>query len=194
MTPGVQALLIVNVVVFMLQSVASGELISSLALWPMNGPFMPWQLVTYAFLHGSIMHIAFNMYGLWLFGREVEYMLGRRVFLQLYFASVISAGLMQLLATGLSGGDYPTIGASGGVFGVLLAYGLFFPNRVIMLLIPPVPMPARVFVVLYAGLELILGVTGTEAGVAHFAHLGGMIGGYLVIRHWRRGRGGGRWN
>jgi membrane associated rhomboid family serine protease len=194
MPPGVQIILITTIACYLLQTGAGDGMIGSFALWPLGSNFMPWQLVTYAFLHGSIMHIAFNMYGLWLFGREVEYMLGRRVFLQLYFASVISAGLMQLLATGLSGGDYPTIGASGGVFGVLLAYGLFFPNRVIMLLIPPVPMPARVFVVLYAGLELILGVTGTEAGVAHFAHLGGMIGGYLVIRHWRRGRGGGRWN
>jgi membrane associated rhomboid family serine protease len=192
--PGVQFILISTIACYLLQTAAGAGVIGSFALWPLGSNFMPWQLVTYAFLHGSFMHIAFNMYGLWLFGREVEYMLGRRVFLQLYFASVISAGLMQLLATGLSGGDYPTIGASGGVFGVLLAYGLFFPNRVIMLLIPPVPMPARVFVVLYAGLELILGVTGTEAGVAHFAHLGGMIGGYLVIRHWRRGRGRGRWN
>ena len=186
--PGVQIILITTIACYLLQTVAGDGAITSFALWPLHGNFMPWQLVTYAFLHGGITHIAFNMYGLWLFGREVEYLLGRRVFLQLYFASVLSAGLMQLLATGLSGGDYPTIGASGGVFGVLLAYGLFFPNRVIMLLIPPIPMPARVFMVLYAVLELILGVTGTEAGVAHFAHLGGMIGGYLVIRHWRRAR------
>lgn len=194
MPPGVRIILIITVACYLLQTGAGDGMITSFALWPLQGNFMPWQLVTYAFLHGSITHIAFNMYGLWLFGREVEYMLGRRVFLQLYFASVVSAGLMQLLATGYSGGDYPTIGASGGVFGVLLAFGLFFPNRVIMLLIPPIPLPAWLFVILYAGLELILGVTGTEAGVAHFAHLGGMIGGYLVIRRWRRGRGGARWN
>lgn len=194
MPPGVRIILITTIACYLLQMGAGDGMISSFALWPLGSNFMPWQLVTYAFLHGGIMHIAFNMYGLWLFGREVEYLLGRRVFLQLYFASVVSAGLMQLLATGYSGGVYPTIGASGGVFGVLLAYGLFFPNRIIMLLIPPVPMPARVFVFLYAGLELILGVTGTEAGVAHFAHLGGMIGGYLVIRHWRGRPGGGRWN
>jgi len=194
MPPGVRIILIVTIASYLLQTGAGDGMVTSFALWPLQGNFMPWQLVTYAFLHGSITHIAFNMYGLWLFGREVEYMLGRRVFLQLYFASVVSAGLMQLLATAYSGGDYPTIGASGGVFGVLLAFGLFFPNRVIMLLIPPIPLPAWLFVILYAGLELILGVTGTEAGVAHFAHLGGMIGGYLVIRHWRRGHGGGRWN
>ena len=189
---GVHIILISTIACYLLQSVAGAGAITSFALWPLQSNFKLWQLVTYAFLHGSITHIAFNMYGLWLFGRQVENLLGRRVFLQLYFASVISAALMQLLATAYSGGVYPTIGASGGVFGVLLAYGMFFPNQVIMLLIPPIPMPARVFVVLYAGLELILGVTGTEAGVAHFAHLGGMVGGYLVIHHWRSGRGRGR--
>lgn len=184
---GVNIILIGTVVAYLLQSVAGNSVIGSFALWPLQSGFKPWQLISYAFLHGSITHIAFNMYGLWLFGRQVEGLLGRRVFLQLYFSSVISAGLMQLLVTAYSGSVFPTIGASGGVFGVLLAYGLFFPNQVIILLIPPIPMPARVFVVLYAVLELILGVTGTEAGVAHFAHLGGMVGGYLVIHRWRRG-------
>jgi rhomboid family protein len=188
MTPGVQTLLIANIVCFMLQSVASGELLSSLALWPMNGPFMPWQLVTYAFLHGSIMHIAFNMYGLWMFGRELEALLGRKVFYWLYFASVLSAGIMQVLVTTFTGGMYPTVGASGGVFGLLLAYAMFFPNRVIMLLFPPVALPARAFVFIYAAIELFLGVSGTQAGVAHFAHLGGMIGAYLVIINRRKGR------
>ncbi|HTN92993.1 MAG TPA: rhomboid family intramembrane serine protease [Gallionella sp.] len=188
MTPAVQNILIANVVCFMLQSVAGNELVSSLALWPMNGPFMPWQLVTYAFLHGSVMHIAFNMYGLWMFGRELEVLLGRKVFYQLYFASVVSAGILQVLVTTMTGGMYPTVGASGGVFGILLAYAMFFPNRVIMLLLPPVALPARAFVFLYAAIELFLGVTGTQAGVAHFAHLGGMIGAYLVIRHRSRGR------
>ncbi len=160
-------------------------MLSSFALWPLQGNFRPWQLVTYAFLHGSITHLAFNMYGLWMFGRELEYMLGRRVFLQLYFASVLSAGVMQVLVTSFTGSIYPTVGASGGVFGLLLAYGMFFPNRIIMLLIPPIPLPAWLFVFLYAAIELVLGVTGTQAGVAHFAHLGGMIGGYVVIRRWR---------
>jgi membrane associated rhomboid family serine protease len=188
MTPGVQTLLIANVVCFMLQSVASGELLSSLALWPLNGPFMPWQLVTYAFLHASLMHIAFNMYGLWMFGRELEALLGRKVFYWLYFASVVSAGIMQVLVTTFTGGMYPTVGASGGVFGLLLAYAMFFPSRVIMLLFPPVALPARAFVFIYAAIELFLGVSGTQAGVAHFAHLGGMIGAYLVINYRRRGR------
>jgi membrane associated rhomboid family serine protease len=112
--------------------------------------------------------------------------MGRKTFLQLYFASVLSAGITQLLFTTLTGSIYPTVGASGGVFGVLLAYGLCFPNRIIVLLIPPIPMPARIFVFVYAAMELVLGVTGTQEGVAHFAHLGGMVGGYLVVRRWRR--------
>jgi membrane associated rhomboid family serine protease len=188
MTPGVQTLIIANIICFMLESAAGDNFVSSLALWPMNGPFMPWQLVTYAFLHGSIMHIAFNMYGLWMFGRELEALLGRKVFYQLYFASVLSAGILQVLVTTMTGGMYPTLGASGGVFGLLLAYAMFFPNRVIMLLFPPIALPARAFVFIYAAIELVLGVTGTQAGVAHFAHLGGMIGAYLVISNRRRGR------
>ncbi|MEK6735858.1 MAG: rhomboid family intramembrane serine protease, partial [Pseudomonadota bacterium] len=165
---------------------AAGPMVSGFALWPLQAGFMPWQLITYAFLHASVLHLAFNMYGLWMFGRELENLLGRRALLQLYFASILSAGVTQLLFTHLTGNVYPTVGASGGVFGILLAYGIFFPNRILMLLFPPIPLPAWLFVTLYAGIELTLGVTGTQAGVAHFAHLGGMVGGYLVIRRWRR--------
>lgn len=190
MPPGVRTLLIATIIAFMLQLATGDSMIAGLALWPLQANFMPWQLLTYAFLHGSIAHLAINMYALWLFGRELEMLMGYRSFLQLYFASVLSAALMQLLATSFTGAVYPTIGASGGVFGLLLAYAVFFPNRIIMLLIPPIPLPARLFVFLYALIELMLGVTGTEAGVAHFAHLGGMIGGYIVIRRWRRR---GRW-
>lgn len=184
--PGVRTLLVVTIVGFLLEGAAGEDMIASLALWPLQAHFMPWQLITYAFLHASFTHLAFNMYGLWMFGRELENLLGRKVLLQLYFASVLSAALMQLLATSLTGSIYPTVGASGGVFGILLAYGMLFPNRIIILLIPPVPLPAWLFVTLYTVIELVLGVTGTQAGVAHFAHLGGMIGGYLVIRRWRR--------
>ena len=186
MPPGVRAILIVTIASFLLQIGADDGMIGSFGLWPLQGNFMPWQLVTYAFLHGGIAHLAFNMYGLWMFGSELEYLLGGRLFFKLYFASILSAGLMQLLVASLAGGVYPTVGASGGVFGLLLAYGMFFPNRVIMLLIPPIPLPAWLFVILYAIMELMLGVTGTQAGVAHFAHIGGMIGGYIIIRRWRR--------
>ncbi len=189
MTPAVKSILIVTVVSFMLQGVGGGQMITNFALWPMTGSFMPWQLVSYAFLHGNLMHLAFNMYGLWMFGQELELLLGRRVFLHLYFASVLAAGIMQVLVTTFTGGMYPTVGASGGVFGILLAYAMYFPNRVIMLILPPVAMRARTFVFVYAAIELFLGVTGTQAGVAHFAHLGGMIGAYLILSF----RGRSRW-
>lgn len=185
----VRLLIIVTATCFLLELGAGDAAVVAFALWPWHGGFMPWQLITYAFLHVNFTHILFNMFGLWMFGSALEYELGSRAVLKIYFASVLSAGIAQLWVTSLAGGIYPTLGASGGVFGLLLAYGMVFPKRTIVLLIPPIPMPAWLFVTLYAGIELFLGVTGTQAGVAHFAHLGGMIGAYLVIRfHLRRGR------
>lgn len=185
--------------VFLVQLVTDDALVRWFALWPLGGApvpepgapagFLPWQLVTYSFLHGSPLHLLFNAFGLYMFGSDVERLLGRRRFLTYYFVSVATAGVAQLVTSALAGGPaYPTIGASGGVFGLLLAFGMYFPQRVIMLIFPPVALPARVFVVLYAGIELYLGVTQTQHGVAHFAHLGGMLGGFLLIRYWRRRR------
>lgn len=183
---GVWTIITLTIVGFLLEPVAGDSTISIFALWPFQVGFMPWQLITYGFLHANFIHLAFNLYGLWMFGSELEKLLGKSVFFNLYFASVLSAGALQLVVTSLTGSVYPTVGASGGVFGLLLAYGMCFPNRIVMLLIPPMPLPAWLFVMLYAVIELILGVTGTQSGVAHFAHLGGMIGGYIVIRRWRR--------
>jgi membrane associated rhomboid family serine protease len=156
-----------------------------LALWPLAHGFLPFQVVTYAFLHGSIAHLFFNMLGLWMFGAELERVWGQPRFMRFYTASVLTAAAAQLLVTVLTGAIYPTVGASGGLFGLLLAYGMTFPNRTIMPLFPPIPMKAKTFVAVYGGLELFLGVTGTQEGVAHFAHLGGMLGGFLMIRYWR---------
>ena len=125
------------------------------------------------------------MLGLWMFGSELEQIWGRQRFIRFYAASVLSAAAAQLLVTWLLGSMYPTVGASGGLFGLLLAYGMTFPNRTIVPLIPPIPMKAKVFVAIYGGLELLMGVTGTASGVAHFAHLGGMLGGFLMLRYWR---------
>jgi membrane associated rhomboid family serine protease len=147
-----------------------------------------WQIVTYAFLHSTTQfaHIAFNMFGLWMFGTEVERTVGARQLLICYFASVVTAALSQLFVPMLLGAEpEATIGASGGVFGLLLAYAYLFPKRKVIPLIPPIPMPAWLFATLYAGLELVLGVTGSQASVAHFAHLGGMVGSALVILQWR---------
>ena len=194
MPPVTQALLIVNVVVFLLPQMAGMQwLFEWFALWPpTSGPsaapsFQLWQLVTYSFLHAGMAHIFFNMFALYMFGSDIERLFGSRFFLAFYFVSVLTAAICHLVVTAWMGGPpIPTVGASGGIYGVLLAYGMYFPNRQLMLLIPPIPMRARTFVILYAVLELVLGVTGTASGVAHFAHLGGMLGGYLMIRY-RRG-------
>jgi membrane associated rhomboid family serine protease len=186
MPPITQALLLINVAVFILdQYLLDGALGRWFALWPLGSNFMPWQVATYAFLHGNFGHLFFNMLGLWMFGAELERIWGPRRFIQFYTASVLAAAGMQLLVNVILGSPYPTVGASGGLFGLLLAYGMMFPNRTVMLLIPPIPMKARTFVMVFGGLELLFGVTGTQSGVAHFAHLGGMLGGYLMIRYWR---------
>lgn len=157
-------------------------------LWPvMSGFFMPWQLVTYAFLHGSFTHLLFNMLGLWMFGGELERVWGPRRYTQMLVASTLSAALVQLLFTWAIGSQSPTVGASGAIFGLLLSFGMLFPNRIIVPLIPPIPMKAKVFVAIYGGLELILGFNGAS-GIAHFAHVGGMLGAWLLIRHWRSPR------
>jgi len=192
MPPITTILLLANVAAFLLQGLFPG-LEMPLALWPFgsaaatNGQvgFAPWQLVTYAFLHGGLFHLGFNMLALYMFGGAIERVFGERRYLVYYVVCVISAAITQLVFAAVSGGIYPTVGASGGVFGLLLAYAIYFPNNRVMLLIPPIPLPARVFVVLYAALELYLGVTGTQEGVAHFAHLGGMVGGYAMLRLWR---------
>jgi membrane associated rhomboid family serine protease len=193
----VKALITANVVVFVLQSASNGRMEDLFALWPLQpvdgqSYFHVWQIVTYAFLHstGNLTHLLFNMLGLWMFGAEIERYVGARRLAACYFASVVTAGLTQILVPPLLGAaPAPTIGASGGVFGLLLAYALMFPNRKVVPLIPPIPMPAWLFATLYAGLELFLGVTGSLSGVAHFAHLGGMIGSGLTVMQWRRARG-----
>jgi membrane associated rhomboid family serine protease len=186
MPPITQALLMINTVAFFLDYLSGGILGRYLALWPLSsGGFLPFQVVTYAFMHGSFGHLFFNMIGLWTFGAELERLWGPQRFMRFYAASVLSAAAAQLLVTWLLGSIYPTVGASGGLFGLLLAFGMLFPHRTVMLLIPPIPLKAKTLVMVYGGLELLLGVTGTQEGVAHFAHLGGMVGGFLMIRYWR---------
>ena len=185
------ALLIANGLVFALQQVNAEFMFINFALWPATdprSPFMPWQLLTYGFLHGNTTHIFFNMFGLWMFGRDIEQFMGSQRFLIYFLVCVVGAGIVQLVVAGMQGGLYPTVGASGGVFGILLAYGLTFPNRIVVPLFPPIPMRAITFVIIYGLLELYLGVSGGAPGIANFAHLGGMFFGFLLIRYWRRGR------
>ena len=199
--PVTGALIVSCVLIFLLQHFGgyNDTLIAHFALWPFGHEqaqmasgrivtvgFEPWQLLTYAFLHGGWLHIGLNMWALFLFGPPIERVFGATRFLFYFVVCTVLAALAQLLVIALfSGGFYPTIGASGGIFGVLLAFGMLFPNVRLLLLIPPIPVPAWLFVIGYGAIELILGVTGTEAGVAHFAHLGGMFGGLLLIQYWR---------
>jgi membrane associated rhomboid family serine protease len=194
--PVTRVLLIGNVLVFLLQGLTGDLLVGPLALWPPASGQYPgapsfhvWQLLTYGFLHGSLGHLFFNMLALYMFGGEIERLLGSRHFLIYYLVCVVGAAVAQVFVMGSTDQPpIPTVGASGGVFGLLLAFGLAFPKRTIMLLFPPIPMPAWLFVTLYGLLELYLGVTGSGQGVAHFAHLGGMAAGYVLLAYWTRGR------
>ncbi len=189
MTPVTQWLLIAIVAVFLLQM--GGLQLEEFMLWPPGGlesNFEPWQIVSYAFLHGGFTHIFFNMLALYMFGSEIERLFGARFYAAYYFGCVVSAALSHLAVNSWMGlPPHPTVGASGGVYGLLLAFGLYFPHRRVLLLFPPIPLPARVFVFGFAALELFFGVTGTAAGVAAFAHRGGMLGGFLMIQYRRRG-------
>ena len=201
LTPVVQWLLLINGVLFLGEQFYLGPLVYWLALWPQGllgdglnagGPqFWPWQLLTYGFLHAGVLHIVLNMYALWLFGSRLEYLWGGRRFAAYYLTCLVGAALVQLVVSEITlaqGGEaYPVLGASGGVFGVLLAFGLTFPETRLMLLIPPIPIKAKWFVLIYGVIELVAGVTGTLEGIAHFAHLGGMLTGLILLYRWRLG-------
>ncbi|MBV2234163.1 MAG: rhomboid family intramembrane serine protease [Sterolibacterium sp.] len=192
--PLTRRLIIANILVFIAQALLGPQLVVWFGLWPLPMPgfagypaFLPWQLVSYGFLHGGLGHLLFNMFALYMFGSELERVFGSRRLFNLYFASIVAGGLTQLLVLSQTASvPVPTIGASAGVFGLLLAFGLFFPRRTLVLLFPPIPLPAWLFVTLYGLLELSLGVFSSQSGVAHFAHLGGMFGAWLMIRRWRR--------
>jgi len=186
--PVTQALIVINVLVFLAEVMLGGDIVSFLALWPLGSQFMPWQMLTYAFVHAGPQHLLFNMFGVYMFGSDLERVWGPRRYWTYYMICALSAAAAQIAVTSLSGAYYPTVGASGAIFGLLLAYAMVFPKRTLMLLFPPIPMRAPVFVAVYGALELVLGVTGTQAGVAHFAHLGGLAGGFLLMRYWKAWR------
>jgi membrane associated rhomboid family serine protease len=177
------------VLVFLMENISA-----KLALWPIfSDYFYPWQLFSYGFLHGGFNHLFFNMFAIWMFGRPVETMWGSQKFAQYYLVCLLGAGLIQLLVQYLSGDVYPTIGASGAVFGLLLAYGVMWPNNKLFLIFFPVPIKAKWFVVIYGAVELIFGVTGAMPQIAHYAHLGGLFFGAGLL--WRWGwRPGMTWN
>ena len=186
--PVTQALIVINAMVYLAEIVLGSPVTSLLALWPLGPQFMPWQVLTYAFAHAGLPHLLFNMFGVYMFGSDVERVWGPRRFLGYYLTCALSAAATQVGVAALTGAYYPTVGASGAVFGLLLAYAMMFPRRIVIPLLLPIPMRAPIFVAVYGTLELVLGVTGTQAGVAHFAHLGGLAGGFLFMRLWKAWR------
>ncbi len=197
--PVTKALLLANVLIFLLQQVLPDAYLAPLRLWPFDlgrdlfapsSSFMPWQLLTHAFMHGDLLHIAMNMICLLMFGAELESYWGSRRYLIFYAFCTLGAGLCQVAVATLmvsqGAGAYSALGASGGVFGLLIGYAMLFPDRRIGLLFLPVMLKARTLVIIFAVAQLALGLSGLNTGVAHFAHLGGMLFGWLLIRWWGR--------
>ena len=197
--PVVKNLIIINALFFLAEEILpnglGNVLVERLGLYSWQSPnFHLYQLVTHMFLHGSLTHLFMNMFALWMFGRTLEYELGSKRFLTYYMVCGVGAGVLQLLVgwleyrygnVGMMALMVPTVGASGAVFGLLLAFGVMHPNAVIMLLIPPIPMKAKWFVVIYGVIELFLGWRGV-GNVAHFAHVGGMLWGFLLLQWWKQ--------
>lgn len=162
--------------------------------FPTSEFFRPYQVVTYMFMHGSIGHLFFNMFALYMFGTAVEMAWGPKRFLFYYLFTGLGALVLQMIVQyiELENGapawsvNVPMLGASGAVFGILAAFGMQFPDRIIYLLIPPVSMKAKYFVLIYAALEIGLGLSPFQSGVAHFAHVGGALFGFLLILYWRK--------
>lgn len=206
--PVVQNIIILNVLFFMAEMILPARMgdwmFANLGLyfWE-SGNFHLHQLVTHMFMHANLTHLFMNMFALWMFGRTLEYELGSKRFLIYYMVTGVGAALIQLGVTWLQVDSMssaafvdqaklqsliyaPMIGASGAVFGVLLAFGMMHPNAMLMLLIPPIPIKAKYLVIGYGVLELFLGTTGMQSGVAHFAHLGGMLWGFFLLRYWKK--------
>lgn len=204
--PVVKNLIIANCVALLATTLLpfGDAIIERFALFNAAGPlFHSYQVFTYMFLHGGVSHLFFNMFALWMFGRTLEMELGSQKFFTYYMVCGVGAALIQL---GVAYAEYvhllesagayaatrllaiPTVGASGAVFGLLLAFGVLHPNNRIMLIFPPIVMKAKWFVLVYGLVELLFGVSGYQAGVAHFAHLGGMIWGFALLYWWRKKR------
>ena len=196
--PVIKNLLIINGILFLCAQIFSGvqyngkwyeytgPIYEYLALHNINHTdFGVWQFVTHMFVHDldNPMHIFFNMFALWMFGRHIESRWGSKRFLSYYIFTGIGAAVLHMIITG--GGSSMMFGASGAVFGILLAFGMVYPNTQILLLIPPMPIKAKYLVIGYGLLELYLGYGSPGDGVAHFAHVGGMLFGLLFFLYWK---------
>ena len=197
----VKALLIANALVFVLQLFANDALLNAFALWPLpfgvatdvqHPSFMPWQLVSYAFLHGSFGHLFFNMLAVLMFGAQLEYEWGQKRFVTYWLWCILGAGACQLLMQTFVAPGY-AIGASGGVYGLILAFAVKYPHQRVVMFPLPIQMSARTMAIGYAVAALLYGVFGSQEGVAHFAHLGGMLTGWIVLRYWRQEPPFGKW-
>ncbi len=206
--PVTKNLIIINVIIFIASLINENFMIGTFALFYPTSPYFHWwQVVTHMFMHGGFWHIFFNMYTLLIFGCVVEQILGARKFLLFYFicgfgAVALHLGVeylqMQSFMNGAAAGNTaaiqqieaikytPTVGASGAIYGVLMGYAMLFPESKMTLLFPPITLSAKWMVVIFAAIELLTGVTGMSAGIAHFAHLGGMLIGWLMILWWRK--------
>jgi len=190
-------LLIANIAVFLLQWLVGTERMALLELWPIGAgeagddipSFMPWQLVTSGFMHGNFGHLFFNMLALVMFGAPVEYLWGQRRFVTYYLACIAGAAFCHLAFATWSFEAhqeiFSAVGASGGVYGLVLAYGLLFPHQKAAIFPIPMLLSARTVAILYGVFALGYGVFGTDGGVRHLPHLGGMLAGYLLIRYWQ---------
>lgn len=208
MPPVVKNLIMINVLMYLITVITGNFMYENFALFYFKSPFFkPYQLVTHMFMHGGFTHILFNMYTLYIFGCVLERVWGSQKFLFYYFVTGIGAallhmGVMYLQLRGyiadFNAGDMfaqssiqsilvtPTVGASGAIYGLLLAYGMLFPDNIMQLIFPPVALKAKWFVIIFGALELLLGLSGRGGNVAHFAHLGGMIFGFFLILYWKK--------
>lgn len=182
----VKNIIIINVLVMVMTYLNEPLMLRLFALYPFQIIFHPWQLVTYMFMHGGFFHLFFNMYTLYIFGSVLERVWGTKKFLVYYFATGIGAALIHLGVQHLTGDYALTVGASGAIYGILMGYAMLYPDSILTLIFPPVSMKAKWFVLIFGGIEFLTGVTGVGGGIAHFAHLGGLLFGYLLIWYWKK--------
>ena len=195
LTPAVKNLIIINAILLVATYFVGDAMYEKLALFAFGSPFFkPWQIITHMFMHGGFWHFFFNMYTLAMFGTVLENLWGSKKFLIFYFVTGIGAALchnfvmdLQIAhgASALMG--VPTVGASGAIYGVLLGFAMVYPQAELRLLFFPfVPLKAKWLAVVFAVLELIMGISANGDGIAHFAHLGGMLFAWLLIKYWKK--------
>ena len=185
----VKHIILINVLMLVLTYLNNPLMSRWFALNPISFIWKPWQLVTYMFMHGGFGHLFFNMYTLFIFGSVLENVWGTKKFLTFYFVTGIGAALVNIGVPYLTGSFALTVGASGAIYGILMGYAMLYPDSMLTLILPPVSMKAKWFVLIFAGIELLLGISNNPAdNVAHFAHLGGLIVAFLLLMFWKKRR------